>query len=124
MLVLLGVRLDGTKELIALAEGLRESTESWADLLRDCRRRGMHDPEPVVCDGLVGPWFIDLFRTAAREQAVPLSYVVLRPDRHTTLERATGRTGEALTGPEPIRSSHDQFSNLGIYETHVLDSAT
>lgn len=46
--VLLGVRLDGTKELIALAEGLRESTESWADLLRDCRRRGMRDPELVI----------------------------------------------------------------------------
>jgi transposase-like protein len=50
VLVLLGVRLDGTKELIALAEGLRESTESWADLLRDCRRRGMRDPELVVGD--------------------------------------------------------------------------
>ncbi len=37
----MGVRVDGAKELIAIAEGLRESTESWADLLRDCRRRGM-----------------------------------------------------------------------------------
>jgi transposase-like protein len=44
VLVLLGVRLDGTKKLIALAEGLREPTECWADLLRDCRRRGMLDP--------------------------------------------------------------------------------
>ncbi len=35
VLVLLGVRLDGAKELIAPAEGLREPTESWADLLRD-----------------------------------------------------------------------------------------
>ncbi|MFF7079207.1 IS256 family transposase [Streptomyces lavendulae] len=51
---LLGVRLDGTKELIALAEGLRESTESWADLLRDCRRRGMRDPELVIGDGAMG----------------------------------------------------------------------
>ena len=56
VLVLLGVRLDGTKELITLAEGLRESTESWADLLRDCRRRGMHDPELVVGDGAMGLW--------------------------------------------------------------------
>ncbi|CAM5424348.1 hypothetical protein SLAVM298S_03151 [Streptomyces lavendulae subsp. lavendulae] len=56
VLVLLGVRLDGTKELIALAEGLRESTESWADLLRDCRRRGMRDPELVVGDGAMGLW--------------------------------------------------------------------
>ncbi|MFF3957640.1 IS256 family transposase [Streptomyces sp. NPDC001890] len=56
VLVLLGVRLDGTKELIALAEGLHESTESWADLLRDCRRRGMRDPELVVGDGAMGLW--------------------------------------------------------------------
>jgi len=54
--VLLGVRIDGTKELIALAEGLRESTESWADLPRDCRRRGMRDPELVVGDGAMGLW--------------------------------------------------------------------
>ncbi len=56
VLVLMGVRLDGTKELIALAEGLRESTESWADLLRDCRRRGMRGPELVVGDGAMGLW--------------------------------------------------------------------
>ncbi|MET7977310.1 IS256 family transposase [Streptomyces mirabilis] len=56
VLVLLGVRLDGSKELIALAEGLRESTESWADLLRACRRRGMRDPELVVGDGAMGLW--------------------------------------------------------------------
>lgn len=56
ILVLLGVRADGTKELISLAEGLRESTESWADLSRDCRRRGMRDPELVVGDGAMGLW--------------------------------------------------------------------
>ncbi len=56
VLVLLGVRLDGTKELIALAEGLRESTESWADLLRDCRGWGMRDPELVVGDGAMCLW--------------------------------------------------------------------
>ncbi|MCX5417310.1 AAA family ATPase [Streptomyces sp. NBC_00059] len=76
----------------------------------------------VICDGIVGPWFIGLFRAAAEEQAVPLSYVVLRPNQHTTLERAAGRTGDALTDPEPIRSLHGQFSDLGVYETHVLDS--
>lgn len=69
VLVLMGVRLDGTKELIALAEGLRESTESWADLLRDCRRRGMRDPELVVGDGAMGLWkaLVEAF-PAARHQ--------------------------------------------------------
>ena len=44
LLVLIGVRADGRKELIALAGGYRESAESWADLLRDCARRGMRAP--------------------------------------------------------------------------------
>ncbi|MFD9849675.1 IS256 family transposase [Streptomyces parvus] len=56
LLVLMGVRIDGAKELIAIAEGLRESTESWADLLRDCRRRGMRAPVLVVGDGAMGLW--------------------------------------------------------------------
>jgi putative transposase len=34
LLVMLGVRADGTKELVAVADGFRESGESWADLLR------------------------------------------------------------------------------------------
>ncbi len=51
VLVLMGVCQDGTEELIAPAEGLRESAEGWADPLRDCRRRGMRDPELVVGDG-------------------------------------------------------------------------
>lgn len=54
LIVLMGVRRDGRKELIAVEEGLRESSESWADLLRDCRRRGMEDPELVVGDGAMG----------------------------------------------------------------------
>lgn len=41
LLVLIGVRADGRKELIALTDGYREATESWADLLRDAKRRGM-----------------------------------------------------------------------------------
>jgi hypothetical protein len=44
-LVIVGVRLDGTKELVALADGYRESTDSWGDLLRDLRRRHMRAPD-------------------------------------------------------------------------------
>ena len=54
VLVMVGVRTDGTKELIALADGSRESTESWAELLRDCRRRGMRAPVLAVGDGALG----------------------------------------------------------------------
>jgi hypothetical protein len=44
VLVLMGVRADGTKELIAMTDGYRESSEAWAGLLRDCARRGMRAP--------------------------------------------------------------------------------
>jgi transposase-like protein len=56
LLVLIGVRADGRKELVALADGYRESCESWADLLRDCARRGMHAPVLAVGDGALGFW--------------------------------------------------------------------
>ena len=56
LLVMLGVRADGRKELVALADGYRESTESWADLLRDCRRRGMRAPVLAIGDGALGFW--------------------------------------------------------------------
>jgi putative transposase len=55
-LVMVGVRADGTKELVAIADGQRESTDSWADLLRDLRRRGMRAPMVAVGDGALGFW--------------------------------------------------------------------
>ena len=56
LLVMIGVRADGTKELIALDDGFRESAESWADLLRSCKRRGMTAPVLAVGDGALGFW--------------------------------------------------------------------
>lgn len=56
LLVMIGVRADGRKELVALADGYRESAESWADLLRDARRRGMRAPVLAAGDGALGFW--------------------------------------------------------------------
>jgi putative transposase len=55
-LVMIGVLADGTKEVIALEEGYRESQESWASLLRDLKRRGMKPPMLAVGDGNLGFW--------------------------------------------------------------------
>jgi putative transposase len=55
-LVMVGARLDGTKELVAISDGYRESTESWAELLRDLKKRGMKAPELAVGDGALGFW--------------------------------------------------------------------
>ncbi len=51
-----GFRADGSKELVALKDGYRESTESWADLMRDCARRRMRAPVLAVGDGALGFW--------------------------------------------------------------------
>ena len=55
-LVVIGVKADGTKELLACSDGYRESTESWADVLRDLKSRGMEGPMLAVGDGALGFW--------------------------------------------------------------------
>jgi transposase-like protein len=56
LLVIVGVRADGRKELVGLADGYRESEGSWADLLRDAKRRGMRAPMLAAGDGALGFW--------------------------------------------------------------------
>src|SRR5262249_23299903 len=55
-LVMIGVRPDGTKELIVVEDGYRESSESWKTVLRDLKRRGMRAPVVAVGDGALGFW--------------------------------------------------------------------
>lgn len=56
LLTIVGVRTDGTKELVAVVDGYRESTDSWAEVLRDLKARGMRAPELMVGDGALGLW--------------------------------------------------------------------
>jgi len=69
-LVIIGVRPDGSKELVALTDGYRESTESWAELLRDLKARGLTAPVLATADGALGCWAAlrDVF-PETREQA-------------------------------------------------------
>lgn len=70
LLVMIGVRADGRKELVALADGFREASESWADLLRSCRQRGMTAPVLAVGDGALGFWSAvrDVFPETAEQR--------------------------------------------------------
>jgi putative transposase len=56
LLIVIGVREDGCKELLAVEDGYRESTESWAGVFRDLKRRGLGEPKLVVGDGALGAW--------------------------------------------------------------------
>jgi putative transposase len=69
LLVVIGVREDGEKELLAVEDGYRESTDSWAAVLRDLKTRGLNVPKLVTGDGALGAWAAlrDVF-PAAKEQ--------------------------------------------------------
>ncbi len=56
LLVVIGAMGDGTKEILAVAPGYRESTESWAAVLRDLKARGLGTPKLLVADGNLGIW--------------------------------------------------------------------
>jgi len=57
LLVIIGVTADGSKEWVAISDGLRESTESWLDVLRDLKDRGLKvGPRLAVGDGALGFW--------------------------------------------------------------------
>lgn len=70
VLVLVGVRRNGEKEILALEEGYRESAESWSDLLRNIKKRGVEWIGMVIADGALGLWkaLRDVFPTAKRQR--------------------------------------------------------
>ncbi|MGO8907461.1 MAG: IS256 family transposase [Solirubrobacteraceae bacterium] len=69
LLVVIGVREDGVKELLAVEDGYRESTESWSAVMRDLKDRGINEPKLVVGDGALGIWAAlrDVFPHARRQ---------------------------------------------------------
>jgi putative transposase len=108
-LVLVGVLPDGTKEVIALEDGYRESTESWLSLLRNLKRRGMPAPKLATGDGALGFWaalrqvypetqeqrcwvhkianVLDKLPKRMQPRAKDLLHEIMRaPDRHSALE--------------------------------------
>ena len=57
LLVVIGATPEGKKELVGLTDGVRESAQSWRELLLDLKRRGLAmGPELAVADGALGFW--------------------------------------------------------------------
>ena len=106
-LVVLGARLDGTKELVAVEDGYRESEESWAALLRDLKKRGMRAPELAVGDGALGFWSAlrDVFpETRVQRDWVHKTTNVLDSMPKSVHPRAKAAIGE-ITGAENKREA-------------------
>lgn len=71
----------------------------------------------VILDGIIGPWFLEPFRT----MEVPLHYIVLRPPLDLAIRRCRERGGDTLTDPAVITALHGQLSSLGALERHALE---
>ncbi len=57
LLVIIGATAEGKKELVGLADGIRESAQSWKELLLDLKRRGLTTgPQLAIADGALGFW--------------------------------------------------------------------
>jgi hypothetical protein len=93
VLVIVGADEYGRKELLAMTDGFRESTQSWREVLLDLRRRGLtQDPKLVIGDGALGFW------TALREVFA------------TTREQRCWVHGEGMTATGPKERPNDERS--------------
>ena len=132
-LVVVGARPDGTKELIAVADGYRESTDSWAELLRSLRDRGLPAPVVAVGDGALGFWAAlrDVF-PATREQrcwvhktancldALPKRLHPQAKTAITAIYTAESRTA-ALTAAKAFTDAFAEFPKATAKITNELD---
>lgn len=74
----------------------------------------------VYLDGIVGPWMLPVL--APEVSGLDIDYVILRTDLATALARAEARGGQASASPEVVAKMHREFSDLGPYEAHVLET--
>ena len=136
LLVVIGAMSDGTKEVLAVTPGYRESTASWAAVLRDLKARGLATPRLLVADGNLGIWGAArevwpeaaeqrcwnhkttnvLDRLPKREQAVAremLRAAAYAPSRAAAKEaRKAFRTRYGATQPDAVSVLEDDWERM------------
>ena len=76
----------------------------------------------VFVDGVLGPWFLKPWLTLA-QNGFDVRYIILRPSEETTILRGTARDKNvALTDVDAVKHMWQCFSDLGVYEPHVIDT--
>jgi transposase-like protein len=109
LLVVIGAREDGRKELLAMELGYRESTESWAGVLRGLRERGLAAPLLAIGDGALGLWagLTEVFPDTAHQRCwnhKAMNVIDRLPKR---LQAETKRRLQAVWGA-PTRAGAEQ----------------
>jgi hypothetical protein len=98
-----------------IVPSLPEAHAQNATVMRAVARAAAYNQDGygVVIDGVIGPWYLDVFRTEVERTGARLHYVVLRADSR-----------EAPVREEIIRSMHPQFARLGALENHAVDTSS
>jgi transposase-like protein len=120
MLVVIGVTAEGRKDLLAMRLGYRESAESWAEVLRDLRDRGMSEaPLLGIGDGALGFWaaLAEVYPTTKHQRCWNhrrLNVIDKLPKRlHAQAKRAITGMSEAPTGRNALGSGSPTALSCG-----------
>ena len=104
---------ESNEQNLVVIEAFLEAAKRYA--------RGGYD---VIVDGIVGPWFLEPWRALARED-YEVHYIVLRASKEETMKRAVERSKlDRKTNVELVETMWEQFCNLGIYESNVIETTT
>ena len=96
---------ESNEQNLIVIEAFLEAAKRYA--------RGGYD---VIVDGIIGPWFLKHYE---------VHYIVLRASKEETMKRAIERSKlDRETNIELVETMWEQFSNLGIYESNVIDTTT
>ena len=104
---------ESNEQNLVVIEAFLEAAKRYA--------RGGYD---VIVDGIVGPWFLEPWKALAQED-YEVHYIVLRASKKETMKRALERSKlDRKTNIELVDTMWEQFSDLGVYESNVIDTTT
>ena len=104
---------ESNEQNLVVIEAFLEAEKRYA--------RGGYD---VIVDGIVWPWFLEPWRALVRED-YEVHYIVLRASKEETMKRAVERSKlDRKTNVELVETMWEQFCNLGIYESNVIETTT
>ena len=102
---------ESNEQNLVVIEAFLEAAKRYA--------RGGYD---VIVDGIVGPWFLEPWKALVWEH-YEVHYIILRASKEETLKRAVERSKlDRKTNIELVETMWEQFCNLGIYESNVVDT--
>ena len=106
---------ESNEQNLIVIEAFLEAAKRYA--------RGGYD---VIVDGIIGPWFLEPWKALVREHYevhYEVHYIILRASKEETLKRAVERSKlDRKTNIELVETMWEQFCNLGIYESNVVDT--